>query len=194
MYICSTIKFNLKNTKKMARFKVNDEVIIKENKKKGIIVCRDEVTDKENNRTEVKYFVKLGNGLNNYKWLTRKDFTRYIPKEVSNKRIKSRIYDLSNGYKLTLVSIVETVNRFEEDSITFYDKERSLRIGYALCNPADEFNENVGFKIARHRAYAEPFTHIVARFTGEFNEATTEAIMDAKAQYITENIANFINA
>lgn len=177
----------------MAKFHVNDNVVINENGKQGVIVCRDEVRDKQTNRTEVKYFVKFGDGLNNYGWFNRKELSKHVVVEVANKRIKTRVYDISNGFKLTLVSVVETLDGWDENSITIAEKERSLRIGFALCNPLDEYNENVGFKIAHHRAYAKPFTHMVARFTGEFNEATVEAIMDVKAHYICENIENFIN-
>lgn len=177
----------------MAKFHVNDNVVINENGKLGTIVCRDEVRNKETNRTEVKYFVKFGDGEENHKWFNRKELTKYIPKETSHKRIKTRVYDISNGYKLTLVSIVETINGYDDLSVTWFDKERVLRIGYSLCNPLDSYDENIGFKIANHRAYSQPFTYMVARFTGEFNEETTEAIMDVKAKYICENIDKFIN-
>lgn len=176
----------------MAKFNVNDNVIIRENNKLGTIMCRDEIKDKENKRTEIRYFVKFGHGSENHQWFNRKELTKYVPQEKNNKRIKTRIYDISNGYRLTLVSIVETINKYDQ-TITYFPKERSLRIGYALCNPNDQYDENIGFKIAKHRAYNQPFTHIVARFTGEFNEATTEAIMDVKAKYICENLDKFIN-
>lgn len=180
----------------MAKFNVNDDVIINESGKKGVILYRDETRDKENERTTVRYFVKFGNGTENYAWFNRKEISKplRIFEEGNNKRIKTRMYDMSNGYKLTLVAIVENIDGYDETSITYFEKERVLRIGYSLCNPLDEYDENIGYKLAKHRAYEKPFTHMVARFTGEFNEETTKAIMDVKAKYICENIDNFINS
>lgn len=178
----------------MAKFKVNDNVIVKDNNKMGTVVWRDEVHDRKNNRTEVKYYVKLGNGESNYKWFTRKELKKYVAEKEDSTRVKTRVYDISNGYKLTLVSIVETVNEFDEYSFTVYPKERTLRIGYSIYNPQDEYNLTLGQKIAKHRANNKPFTHMSARFTGEFNEMTTEAIMDAKAKYICENLDRFIKS
>lgn len=167
----------------MAKFKTDDVVIIKETGTIGTVVHRNEITNKDNKRTEIRYYVKFGNTIGDYKWFKRQDLKRYVKDETEdNNRIKTRVYELANGFKLTLYAIVENT----------YCGDRNLRIGYALCNPQDEYDEKVGAKIAKHRANNRPFTNMYARFTGEFNSITTEAIMDVKARYIAENIDKFV--
>lgn len=181
----------------MAKFKANDKVIVKSTNEVGTVIHSDQVYDKKNNHTEITYLVKTGSGLHNYAWHTRKELERYVKAEKPTARIKTKVYDVPNGYKITMVSIVETElepNVLTADGVYFsdYTKQRVLRIGVAFYNPTDEYDEEFGYKLAKHRAYNRPFTYMVAPFTGEFNEITTDAIMDAKSVYLIENIDKFI--
>lgn len=176
----------------MAKFRINDNVVLKENGKIGVVVCKDEINDKATNRTSIKYYVKFGNGEGNYGWFTRQELTRHTTEEKSSCRVKTKVYDMPKGYKLTVVSIVENVYVSSNNFIYSFDKEKRLRIGLSFYNPTDVYDETIGFKIAKHRATTKPFTDMRARFLGEFNEITTEAIMDAKAKYVYENLDNFI--
>lgn len=174
----------------MGKFKINDVVLLKENGTVGTVVHRDEVCDKKKNRTTVKYLVKFGNGEENYKWFSRKDLKRNLPNEDNNEpRTITKVYDAQNGYKVTLVAIVENAFNFCYP----FSKVKELRIGASFYNPEDKYDEKIGFKIAKHRAYHRPFTHMIAKFLGEFNTETTEAIMDVKAKYLCNNLNNFID-
>ena len=104
------------------------------------------------------------------------------------------MYDLPNGYKLTLVGLAETVKEytFNADDEPITTRAKTLNIGHAIYNPNDEYNERFGFRIAKNRIKTRPFAHLYSEFTGEFNYDTVVAIMDAKAKYIAENSERFI--
>ena len=65
-------------------------------------------------------------------------------------------------------------------------------MGVSIYNPVDEYNEQIGIKLAKHRAFKSPFCCLKARFSGEFNNETVEALMDVKAKYIVKNLKKFI--
>lgn len=183
----------------MAKFKVNDVVVVKETGEKGVVKCREAVLDKDAKRTKVTYLVKLGDGFDNYKVFTRNELTKVNPVEKSTVRYATKVYDAPNGYKVTLVSIVDVDRHYEfdypEDADEVIEREvktKHFNLGVSFYNPSDEFDEKVGYKIARHRAINSPFCSLSARFLGEFNDATVEALMDVKAKYIIDNIEHFV--
>lgn len=184
----------------MAKFKVNDNVVVKETGEKGVVKCREAVIDKDAKRTNVTYLVKLGEGFENYKVFTRNELTKVIPVEVPTARYMTKVYEAPNGYKVTLVSIVDVDRHYEFDYSDDMDevverevKTKHFNLGVSFYNPSDEFDENVGYKIARHRAVNSPFCSLSARFLGEFSESTVEALMDVKAKYIIEHIDRFVH-
>ena len=68
-----------------------------------------------------------------------------------------------------------------------------MRIGYAIYNPDDEYDNTVGVRIATHRAKKSPFCHLISDFSGEFNTETVDALLRVKADYIVRNIDKFIH-
>lgn len=181
----------------MAKFKVNDEVIVVATGQKGVVMCREEINDKETKRTNVTYLVKLGEGFDNYKVFTRKELQRVVrpvdaPEEVV------RVFDAPNGVKVTMVAMTEVLKdetlswENEVSPVLRTNKTKVFRMGVSFYNPNDEYDELMGYKIARHRAFEKPFCTLTARFLGEFNAYTVEALMEAKARYIVENIEHFV--
>lgn len=178
----------------MSKFRNKEEVIVKATGQKGTVVCHDEVIEKETNRCVLKYMVKLGKGFGNYGIFARKELQRVPKADEKKPQTMTKVYDAADGVKVTMVAVVEVEDSCFEDLMFYGMKSKTLRIGASFYNPTDEYNEEIGFKMARHRAYENPFCEISARFLGEFNDITVEAIMDAKAKYIIENIGNFIKA
>ena len=179
----------------MAKFKMNDVVVVKATGQRGTVMCREDVCDKDTKHTVVSYLVKLGEGFENYRQFTRKELKR-VPKAEEPRTDVVKEYDAPNGFKVTMVGLTNTVDGdfYWEDGIKpRFRKEKLFRLGVSIYNPADEYNAERGYKIARHRALNRPFCSMTARFLGEFNKPTVEAIMDAKASYIIKNINKFVN-
>lgn len=153
---------------------------------KGIVVAR-EIKPLDNNRCEVKYMVKPcgTEGFDSYQIVTRKELIKIVTEEPKPLTV-CKHYSLDSGYTLTLVSIVERVTDWD-------DTYKVLNMGYSICSPLDEFDEKFGFKAARHRAKNHPFCSIASEHSAEFDENTTTAIMNAKADYIKARPERFIN-
>lgn len=179
----------------MSKFNVGEEILVKESGKLGVIKGR-EVVNTDGKHTKITYVVKLGEGFENWKAFSKKELSRKprTDKTKLNKITKS--FKAKDGYTVTVVGFTNTyVNDYsynEENDTLKSLRAKRLRIGYAICNPKDTFDENVGERIALHRAKYTPFCDIASRFTGEFNEATVEALIDVKADYIVKNIDRFI--
>ena len=183
----------------MAKFKVNDPVIVVATGMEGVIIAREEKRNLSEKFTEIKYLVKLGDGFENYHTFDRSELARKPYTENDDNSEKIRIIDAPNGVKITIVTKVEkqlydTIYNFESDVCkNIYGK--SFKMGVAFYKPTDEYpyDEMAGIKIARHRIKTSPFCSLEARFRGEFNEPTVEALIDVKAKYLLENIDKFIN-
>ena len=106
-----------------------------------------------------------------------------MKKEKKEPRTYIKVYDVVDGFKITMYGKVDTL----------FGTGRVLRIGYAIYSPEDEYNETHGIRIARKRSRTRPFCLMCSDFNGEFNAATVEAIMDVKADYIKNNFDKFIN-
>ena len=180
----------------MAKFKVNDSVIVVATGQRGTVVCREEENDKEARRTKVTYLVKLGAGFENYKVFSRNELTKVVP-TITEMPSYVRVYDAPNGFKVTCVAFVKTNclgwDFDVKDSKFHQEKERNLRIGFSFYNPDDEYVPELGFKIARHRAETRPFCNLKAKFLGEFPADTVYALMDAKAKYVVEHLDTFVS-
>lgn len=182
----------------MAKFNVNENVIVNATGQKGVVMCRETVRIPDTNRTKVSYLVKLGDGFENYKEFTRKELSRVPVVTVPNYKEKTKIIELPSGIVITIVTQVEKVIKdwwFDELTDTeHYEREKTFKMGIAIYNPTDEYpyDKEVGIKIARHRIETAPFCSLKARFLGEFNDYTVDALIEAKARYIVENIDSFI--
>ena len=179
----------------MAKFNVNQTVVRKSDGKSGIIRAR-EVKSVEN-YTDVKYLVDFGDGIENWVVLTKNDI-KPEPKNVKSPDYVFKTYTVGDGQVVTMAAHVESVkteaNAYIEEFDDFYTytrKGKALSIGFSIYNGSDEYNEEIGKKYAKHRCKVNPFTTMVSAFSGEFNNDTVEAIMNAKAKYIIENIDRF---
>ena len=180
----------------MAKFKVNDSVVVVATGQHGIVMCREEENDKEAKRTKVTYLVKLGAGFENYKVFSRNELKKVEPTTTENPAYV-RVYEAPNGFKVTCVALVTTNYLgwdFGDDDKFHQERERNLRIGISIYNPEDEYVPEIGFKIARHRAEKYPFCNLKAKFMGEFPADTVYALMDVKAKYVLEHFDTFVSA
>ena len=188
------------------KFRVNDNVVVRATGEQGVVVSRDNRFDEATQRSTVTYVVKFGDSLKDFKEFSRKELKR-VQVEPTYPKYNFKVYDGPNGYKLTMVGVTDIICLYNdileavndvigvpdgyETPATFKCKE--LNIGFAIYNPEDEYDVNTGVKIARHRALNSPFCHLTADFLGEFNEATVNALLDVKAQYILDNFDRFVS-
>lgn len=181
----------------MSKFKVNDVVRIKATNELGTIKAREEiVTDEATKHISIQYVVKTGEGFDKWKAFSKKEIEKLPKKPIDPYAgyIK-KTYDLPNGYVLTLVAFVDTINEYTINEYTeelVTTKAKICNIGHSIYNPIDKYNELTGFKIAKSRLTTRPFAHLYSEFTGEFGYDTVVAIMDAKAKYIYNNYKKFI--
>lgn len=191
----------------MSKFNVNDEVIVVATGEKGVVKAKEVTTANDGNKKHItiQYMVKVGEGFSNWKVFYRRELQKAVKmEEATESKYLTKVYDTPNGYKVTLVALADTYKYFEGDEV--YDeverqwehiarlcKGKRLNIGYSICNPNDEYDIKVGIKIAKKRLHSRPFAHMVSKFSGEFNKETVIAIMDAKANYIINNIDKFIS-
>ena len=166
----------------MAKFKVNDRVRIIATGEIGTVKGRDIIPIEGSKHVKIEYIVKMGNGFDNWKSFSKNEI-QSMKKEKKEPRVYTKVYDVVDGFKITMSGKVDT----------WFGMGRHLRIGYAIYNPEDEYNETHGIRIARKRSRTRPFCLMSSDFNGEFNAATVEAIMNVKADYIKNNFDKFIN-
>lgn len=162
------------------KLKIGQSVLVKENGKKGVIKGRD-IIPADDKRVTVQYIVKTGEGIDNWKAYNKKELEA-ISNNVSEYPKYFKKSYTKDGRDLTLVGIV--------DKTVFGSK--IFDIGHALRNPHDESNETLAYRIAKRRAWNHPVCALESFQQGEFKEETVLALMDAKANYIFENIGNFV--
>ena len=179
----------------MGKFKIGDKVIVRTNGRIGVIKGRD-VHDLKNGRVAIEYIVKTDEGFQNWNTYGKKELAK-LNNKPKQKKNNTLVVDAANGYKVTLVAIISKENvwksHFDENGYyaPFCRKGKTLSIGYSICNPNDEFDANIGIKIATHRAKTSPFCHMTSDFNGEFNKETIDAILKVKGDYIINNIDKF---
>lgn len=91
-------------------------------------------------------------------------------------------------------SIYFEVNSYLEDYGTwdYYGPvTKVLKLGYAICNPEDEFNENVGIAKAYHRAKSSKPVMFVTN-QGIINTTMVEGLLKQEANYLSENPEKYI--
>lgn len=180
----------------MSKLKINDKVIVKESGKTGVVKGRD-VVELPDGKVRVEYIVKTGNGFEKWGTFKKNELEKVVPVKTE-KAVPTLVLDAPNGYKVTLVAIVrnETVWKDSFDDNGYYSpyarKGKDLTIGYAIYNPNDVYDPDMGIRIAKHRAKTSPFCHLISDFNGEFNKETIDALLKVKGDYIVENIKHFI--
>ena len=180
----------------MSKFKINDKVIVKENGKVGIIKGR-EIKELPEGKVRIEYIVKTGEGFDNWNAYLKNELEK-VKTIKTEKKLPIFVVDAANGYKVTLAAVVcnKTVWKDSVDEFGMFDtyprKGKELSIGYAIYNPNDEYDQDLGVRIATHRAKKSPFCHMVSDFNGEFNHKTIMSLLKVKGNYIADNLEHFI--
>lgn len=73
----------------------------------------------------------------------------------------------------------------------YYSGIRNLHIGVAICNPNDEFNEEIGKKIALGKAESS-IPKLISTEPGIINNAVVQALIQQEINYIKNNPGRFI--
>lgn len=179
----------------MSKFKIGDKVIVKSTGKVGIIKGR-EVHEMENGRVAIEYVVKTGEGFQNWNAYGKKELAK-LNLYDNEKAVPTLVVDAPNGYKVTLVALTKRENvwnTFDDGFNAYYRRGKRLCIGYAIYNPNDTYDEELGFRIAKHRAKKKPFCDIISGFSGEFNKETIDALLKVKGEYIAAHIDDFVKS
>ena len=175
----------------MSKFRINERVKCVETGNAGVIKARDVVHD--GNRTEVKYLVDFGGGIDNWKIVKKKDIAKFERKTNEPNYIYHE-FKLKDGKSIMFAGLV-TPKHFEVGNDLMLDnyikKGKKLNIGFSIYNGSDLYSQEVGKKYARHRCKHKAFASMESSFGGEFNHDTVVAIMAAKAKYIEEHIEEF---
>lgn len=82
----------------------------------------------------------------------------------------------------------------------FYDKLtktalnicKCLKLGYAICNPNDKFNEELGMTIAEGRARKNKEYALFATKPGYINTDTVGALLEREAEFFKKNPEMYI--
>ena len=116
--------------------------------------------------------------------------------------VKKNVTNNENVRSLIVVGLMTEKNvrkfNFEKDAclignkgeltadVIFRNKvrEKTLKIGYAICSSEDEYNENVGVAIAKKRAKKSP--------VGVVSTTSFTMLQDDQCNALVENEANFI--
>lgn len=180
----------------MSKLKINDKVIVKESGKTGIVKGRD-VVNLSDGKVRIEYIVKTGDGFGNWGTFKKSELEKVVPNK-EKKPVRTLVVDAPNGFKVTLVAVLRNEevwkDGFDEDGFytAYKRKGKDLTIGYAIYNPNDVYNPDMGIRIATHRAKVSPFCHLVSDFSGEFNKETINALLTVKGEYIAKNIKDFV--
>ena len=181
----------------MSKIKINDKVIVKATGKTGVVKGRD-VVEIPDGKIRVEYIVKTDNGFDNWATFKKKELEKVVSVKTE-KAVPTLVVDAPNGYKVTLVAIVRNEivwkDSFNENGLysPYARKGKDLKIGYAIYNPNDAYDPDMGIRIAAHRAKTSPFCHLISDFNGEFNKETIMALLKVKGEYISKNIEKFIS-
>ena len=75
------------------------------------------------------------------------------------------------------------------DSDTNYCQNviKGLKLGFSICNPADEFDANLGIKIAIGRARKNSEYAILVSEPGFINTKLVQAFLEQEAEYFKHN-------
>jgi len=113
------------------------------------------------------------------------------------------IDDEGNKHTLIVVGIYLLEKKvkdviIKEDNGMFITKEevkiKTLRIGHAIQNPSDEYNEDFGIKLATKRAMSKKYRlgYIQTEDFRMLSDSTNEAIVKNQVEFISSHINKFI--
>lgn len=86
----------------------------------------------------------------------------------------------------------DVVRYTEFDSDIVDTVVKSLRLGWAICNPVDKFDETVGKQIALGRALKNSEAALYSTHLGYINTKVVKAFLEQEAEFFKENPANRI--
>lgn len=86
-------------------------------------------------------------------------------------------------------AIVEVGDDIDYEEI---DCPKSVRIGVAICNPKDEYDKELGAKIAINKARKATNYALYATLPGMINTAVVEALVDQEVKFIIGNPSRVI--
>lgn len=115
----------------------------------------------------------------------------------------------SNGitHHVTVVGkrVRETVHGFEEETVynesgseqgvlmfKVKNKLRRFTMGYAICHPDDEFNEEIGINLAKRRIETDPIGTIESYNVTMLNDDQNEMMVLIELAHIIKNIDKYI--
>ena len=74
-----------------------------------------------------------------------------------------------------------------DDGFDYYDIAKGVKIGFAICNPSDKFDEKLGTTIAVGRARKNADYALFATKTGYINTKLVQAFLEQEAEYFVNN-------
>lgn len=74
-----------------------------------------------------------------------------------------------------------------EDEYNYYDIAKGVKVGFAICNPTDTFNEELGKTIAVGRARKNADYALLATKAGYINTKLIQAFLEQEAEYFVNN-------
>lgn len=109
--------------------------------------------------------------------------------------IVDNFVDYANVERKFIVAAVSVPYTTTVDGKEVVDKtKRTLSLGFAICNPSDEFDENLGLKIAVSRAEnKDNKLTLIANTTGLINTPMVKALLEQEATYFKNNPESRIN-
>lgn len=69
----------------------------------------------------------------------------------------------------------------------FTEVVKGIKLGYAICNPIDDFNEEIGKQIAIGRARKNENYALYSTELGYINTKMVQAFLEQEAQYLKDN-------
>ena len=172
----------------MARFKVNETVIIKENGKKGVVKGIEKKHQEKH--TDITYVVRSADG--EWKMYTRKEISKLPAAEVMADPYIT--IEANNGWRVLVTAIRKPLYYEEEvgnNKTIPHSMGVELYVGFSIFNPADIYDEEHGLRIARYRAKQRPLSAMYSANKKEFGRETITAILRAKGEYIVNNLDKF---
>lgn len=162
----------------------------KESEAKKVIIVARGVKRTDDKKCIVQYLVKPVSSTDfaDYQVVSRKDLVKIVD-EVRKQPVYSKVFllDSDGQQRYITLTAIKTYNAVDRRS-------SELRIGYSICCPADiqNVNNDLGIKIAKHRAKTKPYTVLYSPFRSEFDKDTIYAILNAKKDYILANPDRFL--
>lgn len=83
--------------------------------------------------------------------------------------------------------IEESLTVVDEYGCYMYDGIKGVKLGFAICNPTDKFDEKLGKTIAIGRARKNSEYALLASKPGYINTKLIEAFLEQEADYLVEN-------